>query len=213
MSKCGKCFHFDACHGFNELNVTENEAACDKFIDNDLVIVLPCSIGTTVYERSKDCEGCPHYRESEYSDCVDCDKDNEVFDYNYNEVFKDTEKECLNHIKNEPVKFNVNMVNRYGKDIFLTERVAYLDIPKDIYILAGYKYGQHCYEQFVQNAFSCENSLTIVFPEWVQRVSPSFINGLFDRIMERWFVKNVIEDLEVVSSVKDLKEQIINELL
>lgn len=213
MKKCKDCFYSTACMSFEELNVCDDETPCDNFLSKDMVIVLPCPIGTTVYEKYKDCEHCPNYHEFEGSNCVDCEEENELFDYRHNEKFQDDEKECLKHIKTRSVTFNASMIDRYGKDIFLTKRVAYIDVPKDIYILAGYKYGQHCYEEFVHNAFSCEDSLTIVFPEWVQRVSPSFINGLFDRIMERWFVKNVIEDLEVVSSIKNLKEQIINELL
>ena len=212
MKKCKNCFYSTACMAFEELHVTGEETPCDNFLYTSMVVVLPCPVGTTVYEISKDCEHCPNYHEVAYSDYVSCEEDNELYSYNNNEVFHDDEKECLNHIKTKPVRFNVGMLNRYGKDIFLTEAVAFLHFAQEIYILAGYRYGKSTYLDHVKNTIKWDKPVTIVFPSEITKVNDGFIQGFFEEIREHWTVTDIVEKLNVISSIPNLKDIMIKAL-
>ena len=139
MEKCKNCFYSTACMSFDELHVTGDETPCENFLNKNMVLVLPCPIGTTVYEKYKDCEHCPNYHEVAYSDYISCEEDNNLFDYSNDEELHD--KECAKHIKTKPVQFKVNMINRYGKDVFLTENVAFINVSQELTHLAGHRYG------------------------------------------------------------------------
>ena len=197
---------------FEELKVTDDETPCDNFLNKNMVLVLPCPIGTSVYEISKDCEHCSNYHEVAYSDYISCEEDNNLFDYNHNEVFNDDDKECLNHIKTRPVKFDVNMIKRYGKDIFLTKNVAFIDVSEDLTHLAGHQYGRNVFNS-IQSSFNYDEPITIVFPGRITHIATSFIQGFFEEIMNHWSVLDLENKMFVISGINNLKQIFIDDLI
>lgn len=47
MPKCEKCYHYEVCREFFELDFTVEN--CNTFKDKSLIVELPCKIGDTVY--------------------------------------------------------------------------------------------------------------------------------------------------------------------
>ena len=211
MKKCKNCFYSTACMAFEELNVTGEEAPCENFLDTSMVIVLPCPVGTTVYEKYKDCEHCPNYHEVAYSDYVSCEEDNELYTFSHKEEFRDDEKECLKHIKTKEISFNINMLNRIGRDVFLTKNVVFIETPDDIYTLQGYQYGKTLFE----NAKTIDYSepITFVFEKQVKSIGESFIHGFFAEIMEEAGIEYVMNYVHVISDIKNLKNKIVETLM
>lgn len=212
MNTCTTCYHKNACKSFDVVK-EETATACEHHLDENLVVILPCPINTTVYEFTKDCEHCPNYHEVAYSDYVSCEEDNNLYSYNANEEFHDDEKECLKHIRIRPVHFNLNMINRYGRDVFLTQRVAFLHFAQEIYILAGYRYGKATYLDCVKNTIEWDKPVTIVFPEKITKVNDGFVQGFFEEIREHWTIADIMEKLNVISSIPNLKDIMIQSLL
>ena len=209
MEKCKNCFYSTACMSFEELHVTGDEAPCDNFLNNNMVLVLPCPIGTTVYEKYKDCEHCPNYHEVAYSDYISCEEDNNLFDYNNEELPGD--KECLKHIKTKPVKFKVNMINRYGKDVFLTENVAFINVSPELTHLAGHKYGKSVFDQ-LKDKIDYEKPITFVFPDRITHIATSFIQGFFEEIMSHWCMWDLETKMFIISKIPNLKQMLIDDL-
>lgn len=210
MNKCKDCFYSTACMNFEELNVTGDETPCDVFLDKNMVFVLPCPIGTTVYEKYKDCEHCPNYHEVAYSDYISCEEDNNLFDYNNDEELHD-DKECAKHIKTKPVKFKVNMINRYGKDVFLTENVAFINVSPELTHLAGHRYGKTVFNN-IKALIDYDKPITFVFPERITHIATSFIQGFFEEIVNHWCMWDLETKMIVVSSIPNLKQIFINDL-
>ena len=211
MKKCKNCFYSTACMAFEELHVTGEETPCDNFLDTSMVVVLPCPVGTTVYEKSKDCEHCPNYHEVAYSDYVSCEEDNNLYSYNHDEEYNDG-TECLKRIKTKPVKFNLGMINRYGKDIFLTENVAFIDLPKELTHLAGHQYGKTVFDS-IKAQMDYDKPITFVFPGRITHVATSFIQGFFEEIMNHWCYYDLETKMFVVSGISNLKKIFIDDLI
>lgn len=212
MKKCKTCFYSTACMAFEELNITGEEAACENHLDKSMVVVLPCPIGTIVYEKYKDCEHCSNYHEVPYSDYVNCEEDNNLYDVNPNEAFHDDEKECKNHIKTRTVTFNMNMVSRFGKDIFLTENVAFVDVPEELTHLAGHQYGKTVFNS-IKGQMDYDNPITFVFPGRITHIATSFIQGFFEEIMNHWCAYDLQTKMYVISGIQDLKQIFIDDLM
>lgn len=210
MLKCKNCFYSTACMSFEELNVKGEEAACENYLDQNQVIVLPCPIGTTVYEKSKNCEKCPNYEQTAYSDCVGCSKENDLFDFHMFSNNEDCE-ECNKYIETHPLKFHVGLVNRFGKDIFLTENIVILNIPKNLTHLAGYRYGKTIFNS-VKDKMVYENPITFVLPDHVTHIGSSFIHGFFEEIMNHWCVHDIYTKMHWVSSVPNFENVVKEEL-
>ena len=61
---------------------------------------------------------------------------------------------------------------------------AYIEVPADITILAGFEYGREIWDE--QCAFAlCDLSTDyyISLPEWIEGIAVSFIDGLFEHIV------------------------------
>lgn len=212
MKKCKTCFYSTACMAFEELNVKGDETACENYLDNGLVFVLPCPIGTIVYEKYKDCEHCPNYHEVAYSDYVNCDEDNELYSYSNLEQFHDDEKECLKHIKTKSVQFNIHMLDRVGKDIFMTKNVVFAEIPDDIYALHGHQYGKTIFNNLC-GKIDYNEPISIVIPDHVKTIGNSFIHGFFEEIVEKVGIEYVINNVYIVSKINNAKNIIIESLM
>ena len=211
MKNCDNCFYSKTCKAFDELKVSDTDVPCENHLDKSMVIVLPCPIKTTVYERYKDCEHCPNYYEAGYSDYVCCNEDNELYSFSPDEKYHDDERECLNHIKIKEVQFNPNMITRYGKDIFLTENVIFVNPRYDLITLQGYTFGKFTFND-IKNNIDYNKPLTIVFPDRIEKIGTSFIDGFFYEIADNWGPDELKNKMHIISKIDNLKEKIIDVL-
>ena len=53
----------------------------------------------------------------------------------------------------------------------------------------------------------------IVFPDQIQRIASSFIQGFFDEIVKRIGIAGIEKQIEIKSKKKDMKQIILNNLL
>ena len=210
MKKCKNCFYSTACMAFEELHVTGEETPCDNFLDTSMVVVLPCPVGSTVYEKFKDCEHCPNYHEVAYSDYVSCEDDKNLFDYDMHEI--NTSDECKSHIRTKQVAFNLNHIPRFGKSIFLTKNVIYIRIPDELTHLAGYQYGKTIFES-IKSEMNYEEPITFVLPERIEHVSSSFIHGFFEEIMNHWCENDVYTKAYWISSIPNFTTIVQEEII
>ena len=90
-------------------------AGCRKYSEN--IIELPCNEGTVVYEIVKNCDKCPYYKDSSYSDWCECTLDDT------NEMFEtDFDKDCFFDIRK--TRFSYSMIHAFGKTVFLSREEA-----------------------------------------------------------------------------------------
>lgn len=90
-----------------------------------------------------------------------------------------------------------------------------LKVDKTFSGLAGFEYGKEIYEKQVKNELSkkdFEDGICIIFPENIQLVASSFVQGFFSELLSRFGYYGVLKFLEVKSSSKDLSEYIIESL-
>lgn len=211
MKKCKTCFYSTACMSFDELNVTGDETACDNYLDNNQVIVLPCPIGTPVYEKSKACEKCVNYEQTAFSDCVGCSKEKDLFDF---QMFANDANcdDCKQHIETNELKFHTGLLHRFGKDIFPTKNVVVINIDNTLTHLAGYQYGKTIFNTIKDN-IDYDNPVTFVLPEHVEHVGSSFIHGFFEEIMNHWCMHDLYTKMHWISNINNFEKWILEELV
>lgn len=89
----------------------------------------------------------------------------------------------------------------------------YLRFDKMIVGLAGYDYGKTVYEEQVSNKIDFSKKIIIVFPDQIQRIASSFIQGFFDEIVKRIGIAGIEKQIEIKSKKKDMKQIILNNIL
>lgn len=88
-----------------------------------------------------------------------------------------------------------------------------LKFDKTLTGLAGYDFGAETYSRQVEGKISYDNKITIVFPDNIQRIASSFIQGFFEKIVENIGIVGVEKNIDIKSSKKDMKETIIQNLM
>lgn len=91
MSDCNKCIHFNVCPRAEHIENYKLNGECEHFKDVDLVVVLPCRFGDTMYDIGEfvNCVPCPELYEDRVGfitimqrkngemyfdiECVECD--------------------------------------------------------------------------------------------------------------------------------------------
>ena len=73
----------------------------------------------------------------------------------------------------------------------------YLRFDKMIVGLAGYDYGKTVYEEQVSNKIDFSKKIIIVFPDQIQRIASSFIQGFFDEIVKRIGIAGIEKQIEI----------------
>lgn len=58
-----------------------------------------------------------------------------------------------------------------------------LIFPKSETRLAGFPYGEEVYKSQVQDIISFDDNLTIVFPDQIEKVASSFVQGFFANLV------------------------------
>lgn len=62
--------------------------------------------------------------------------------------------------------------------------IVKLELPKDTTNLAGFDYGNTIYEKQVKNKINIEKEYTIEFPDHINMIASSFVQGFFSEIVE-----------------------------
>lgn len=77
-----------------------------------------------------------------------------------------------------------------------------LEFPKSETGLAGFPYGEAVYNEQVKNKISFEDEIEIVFPEQIEKVASSFVQGFFAAIIAVIGYKG-IEEKVIITSKSD----------
>lgn len=88
-----------------------------------------------------------------------------------------------------------------------------LNFEKSLMGLAGYQFGIKTYQEQVKNKIQFDDEIVIVFPENIQRIASSFIQGFFEDVVKEIGISGIEERVSIISSKKNMKESIISNLL
>lgn len=91
----------------------------------------------------------------------------------------------------------------------------YLNFSKTIYGLAGYDYGVEVYKKQVEPRMDYCKRTEIVFPESIEIIASSFIQGMFATIIEKIGYKGIKDSFDFKGGVElgNIKEQILQDLI
>lgn len=88
----------------------------------------------------------------------------------------------------------------------------YLEFDKSISVLAGNGYGYEEYKNQIKNKFDISKINVIIFPNNIEKVAISFIQGMFRDILSKINKEEIEKYIEIKSSSKELTEKIINNI-
>lgn len=88
-----------------------------------------------------------------------------------------------------------------------------IQVDKSITGLAGYDYGKQIYEEQVKEKINFKNEILIVFPDNIQRLASSFIQGFFEEFIKNIGISGVEKQIDIKAGNHSLKDKIINNLL
>ncbi len=91
----------------------------------------------------------------------------------------------------------------------------YLNFSKTIYGLAGYDYGVEVYKKQIEPQMDYCKRTEIVFPESIEIIASSFIQGMFATIIEKVGYKGIKDNFDFKGGVElgNIKEQILQDLI
>lgn len=93
------------------------------------------------------------------------------------------------------------------------KQIIKLELNKSLTKLAGNLFGQDVYNQQVKDIIDFKSEqIEIVFPERIDNIASSFIQGFFNGIVEEIGIKGIQKRITVSSSINNLKEMIIAHL-
>lgn len=88
-------------------------------------------------------------------------------------------------------------------------KCIYLVFPKDITRLVGYNYGKHTYDMQLKDEISPDEITYIVFPEQIEKVSSSFLEGLFEDIFNLFGYKVAGDKIRVETKNESLRNSML----
>ena len=83
-----------------------------------------------------------------------------------------------------------------------------LEFPKSETRLAGFPYGETVYKEQVKNIISFDGDIEIIFPNQIEKVASSFVQGFFSGIVAVIGYKGVEEQIKIVSRNDNLTASI-----
>ena len=86
------------------------------------------------------------------------------------------------------------------------DNIIKLKFEKSLEGLAGYEFGMETYKNQVENRINFDQKITIVFPDNIQRIASSFIQGFFENIVQHIGVSGVVKNIEIISTKEELKK-------
>lgn len=87
-----------------------------------------------------------------------------------------------------------------------------LVFPKDLTKLAGNSFGTQIFIDQVKNKIDYNKECIIVFPNQIDRIATSFIQGFFDDILQHIGLSGIKEQIFFESSITDLKKFVLENL-
>lgn len=75
----------------------------------------------------------------------------------------------------------------------------YLKFPKSETSLAGFPYGDDVYQNQVKENISFEGDITIIFPDQIEKVASSFVQGFFANIVMAIGYKGIEKNVKIIS--------------
>ena len=93
------------------------------------------------------------------------------------------------------------------------ENKVILNFQKALTGLAGYQYGLSEYQKQVEGKIDFSKKIVIEFPDNIERLASSFIQGFFGEFVRQIGISGIEEKVEIISRKKDMKDTIIKNLL
>lgn len=87
-----------------------------------------------------------------------------------------------------------------------------LEFDNSLSGLAGYEYGKQIYNEQVKNKISFDEEVCIEFPDNIQRIASSFVQGFFEEIAENVGISSIGKNIEIKCVNDKLKKSIIDNL-
>ena len=87
-----------------------------------------------------------------------------------------------------------------------------LEFDKTISGLAGNEYGYEEYKKQIRDKFDIKKINVIIFPQNIEKVAISFIQGMFRDILSQIDKEELEKYIEINSSSEELTEKIINNI-
>lgn len=84
---------------------------------------------------------------------------------------------------------------------------------KSLSKLTGNKYGRSIFNNQVKEFISYDKPITIVFPDYIDNIGSSFIQGFFDEMVGKIGFSGIKESVEIKSNIiKDTKNYVLKKL-
>ena len=83
---------------------------------------------------------------------------------------------------------------------------------KTITRLLGNPFGKEVFFNQVKTGINYQEKITIIFPEHVERLVSSFVQGFFEEIKRNIGINGIIDNVDIVSSIDGLKDEIVESL-
>lgn len=83
-----------------------------------------------------------------------------------------------------------------------------LSFPKSETRLAGFPYGEEVYKNQVRDNISFEGKITIIFPDQIEKVASSFIQGFFANIVAAIGYKGIEKNVIIKTQNENLTTSI-----
>lgn len=93
------------------------------------------------------------------------------------------------------------------------DNVIILKFEKSLTGLAGYDFGMETYNKQVDGKVDFSKEITLIFPENIQRIASSFVQGFFEKIIQQIGISGVKDSIIIKSSRVNMKEKIVNNLM
>lgn len=88
-----------------------------------------------------------------------------------------------------------------------------IKVDKAITGLAGYDYGKKIFMEQAADKIDFNDKIIIVFPENIQRMASSFIQGFFEEIVKNIGISGIEANVEIQSGNEKLKNIILDNLI
>jgi len=87
-----------------------------------------------------------------------------------------------------------------------------LTFAKDVTRLAGYPYGEHIFVEQVKGKIDYSENATLIFPEHIEKIASSFVQGFFSEIKEKIGLQGIEDRFTLNTSSENLANSIMQNL-
>lgn len=89
----------------------------------------------------------------------------------------------------------------------MKNKIVLLDFDdKTLTGVAGYDYGKEIFEKQVSQFFDKEKNITIQFPEQIERIAISFVQGFTKEPFEKYGREKALEKMEIIGKERVVKK-------